>query len=404
MAAATVFFAAIPFSMAEGISADASAACGQADCVSLLCSYSLNGEEEMKRPNILYDGSLRTKQKLGPDTFLQISIPEETDTAKLFLSFYSMPVPYSVTEYDSEGNAITCTRPETDLLMPVLPVSGNTSVITVVPEASCTISECSLYTAGSDPAAFHTFSKTSDKLDYLIVSAHPDDEQLYLGGVAPICSDRGLKGTILYMTCNRRERYTESLNACYTAGIRQMPLFLWLEDGTVKQNMIWKHWDRDAVLLDLVRVLRRTRPEVVVTHHFGGEYGQGLHIATAEAVAESVQLAADSTYDPGAEPWQVKKLYIHMHDEITVTLPVNDPLPSFKGRTALEVTREAFRKHRSEFKKLHLEANASGPYDLSKYGLYYTTVGPDTGKNDLFENIPDSCLTRFCCIGGRAGA
>ena len=32
--------------------------------------------------------------------------------------------------------------------------------------------------------------------------------------------------------------------------------------------------------------------------------------------------------------------------------------------------------------------NDGNRYDNRKFGLYFTTVGPDVKKNDFFENIP----------------
>ena len=49
---------------------------------------------------------------------------------------------------------------------------------------------------------------------------------------------------------------------------------------------------------------------------------------------------------------------------------------------------EGYRCHKSQLKKwFRVEAEGS-KYDCRKFGLYYTTVGPDTVKNDFLENTP----------------
>ncbi|RMG73757.1 MAG: PIG-L family deacetylase, partial [Bacteroidetes bacterium] len=75
-------------------------------------------------------------------------------------------------------------------------------------------------------------------------------------------------------------------------------------------------WDRDAVLEDMVWVIRKYRPDVIVTRFPPPKYGyrtHGHHQASAILAEEAFRLAADSTAYPWqlgeTEPWQAKRLY-----------------------------------------------------------------------------------------------
>ena len=56
---------------------------------------------------------------------------------------------------------------------------------------------------------------------------------------------------------------------------------------------VWFSWVWNWV----VSLVRQIRPEVAVTHAWGGEYGHGQHKATVHMTAEGVTLAADPNYD-----------------------------------------------------------------------------------------------------------
>lgn len=63
-------------------------------------------------------------------------------------------------------------------------------------------------------------------------------------------------------------------------------------------------------------------------------------------------------------------------------------MEAFGGKTIHQVTDEAFQLHRSQAASGKYVVEDFGRYDNSLFGLYFTMVGPDTGRNDLFENLP----------------
>ena len=75
-----------------------------------------------------------------------------------------------------------------------------------------------------------------------------------------------------------------------------------------------KIWDQDAVLGDVVAVIRRFRPDVIITR-FSPEPADthGHHTASARLAVEAFRAAADPTFHPeqltnGVTPWQARRL------------------------------------------------------------------------------------------------
>lgn len=179
------------------------------------------------------------------------------------------------------------------------------------------------------------------KTDILVVVAHPDDE----GGVTPYLAraiyDEHKSVAVVFATRGgsggndySREhgpaladiREQEARTACAKLGITNV----WFLQGkdTASQNVLnsLANWGHGANLEALVRIVRLTRPEVIITWLPGVFIGEnhGDHQAAGVLATEAFDLANDPTAFPaqvaGATkrlevylenltPWQPKKLY-----------------------------------------------------------------------------------------------
>jgi LmbE family N-acetylglucosaminyl deacetylase len=179
------------------------------------------------------------------------------------------------------------------------------------------------------------------KADILVVVAHPDDE----GGVTPYLAraiyDEHKRVAVVYTTRGgsggndyTREhgpaladiREQEARQACAKLGISNV----WFLDGkdTASQNVLnsLANWGHGANLEALVRIVRLTRPEVIISWLPGIFIGENHadHQASGVLATEAFDLANDPTAFPaqvaGASkrlesylenltPWQPKKLY-----------------------------------------------------------------------------------------------
>ena len=233
-----------------------------------------------------------------------------------------------------------------------------------------------------------------EKADLLLISAHPDDEILFMGGTIPYyAGERGLAVQVAYLVPATPYRRLELLDGLWVCGERNYPDLGSFPDRYVTslRGMYQQEgWSYDRVMRHVAGLFRRYQPEVVVTHDVNGEYGHGAHKVAADAALRCVALAADASYQhpklEEKEPWQVKKLYLHLYEEGALRMDWRQPLEAFGGQTAFDVAEAAFACHISQ-QHTDYRVEDFGPYDNAKFGLAFSTVGEDVEKNDFFENL-----------------
>jgi LmbE family N-acetylglucosaminyl deacetylase len=162
------------------------------------------------------------------------------------------------------------------------------------------------------------------------VTAHPDDED---GGILTLES-RGKGVSIVLMSLTRGEggqnklgsnlfdvlgvlRTLELLASDRYYGVEQR--FSRVADfgySKTPEETFQKWQGHDIALADMVRVIRKFRPDVLIARFSGTERdGHGHHQASAILTKEAFRAAGDPKRFPeqlkdGLEPWQPKKLYI----------------------------------------------------------------------------------------------
>ena len=171
-------------------------------------------------------------------------------------------------------------------------------------------------------------------------------------------------------------------------------------------------WDREAVLADMVRVIRTFRPLVIVAG-FGGtpNDGHGHHQASGFLTPEAYRAAGDPSRFPeqikeGLRAWQAKKLYVRSFDGAASsreflpslsTLSINtgefDPL---LGCSYYEIAARGRSQHRSQDQGT---IEARGPR-FSKLRLIDSKLGPIKNEKDIFEDMN----VRLTGIADYAGA
>ncbi|WP_109485246.1 PIG-L family deacetylase [Occallatibacter savannae] len=181
------------------------------------------------------------------------------------------------------------------------------------------------------------------KADVLVVVAHEDDEVMIAGYLAKLAQDEHKRIAVVYVTNGDgggnavgneagaalgQERQMEARRALASIGIENV-WFLNQHD-TPNQNVLFSlgHWDHGHVLGALVRLMRITRPDVVLTwlpDPVSGE-NHADHQASSVVAAEAFDAAGDATkfaeqispaknrtgmsnLTEGLLPWQPQKLY-----------------------------------------------------------------------------------------------
>jgi LmbE family N-acetylglucosaminyl deacetylase len=161
----------------------------------------------------------------------------------------------------------------------------------------------------------------------LYVTAHPDDENN--GVLVALNRGRGLKTSLLTVTRGdggQNEIGPELFQAIgilrgeELAGVHKYDAadqyhtrafefgFSFSVDETFQK------WGKEEILRDVVRVVRRVRPDVILTMNRDGGGGGQHHMASARLAHEAFRAAADPTRFPeqireGLRPWQPRKVY-----------------------------------------------------------------------------------------------
>ncbi|HEY5281601.1 MAG TPA: PIG-L family deacetylase, partial [Polyangia bacterium] len=162
----------------------------------------------------------------------------------------------------------------------------------------------------------------------LYVAAHPDDENTNL--LAYLSKDRLLRTAYLSLTRGDGGqnligaeqgsdlgiiRTQELLAARRVDGAEQF--FTRARDFGYSKNPeeTLRIWGKDAVLADVVWVIRRFRPDVIVTR-FSPETADthGHHTASAQLAVQAFNVAADARFHPEqlsdeVRPWQARRIY-----------------------------------------------------------------------------------------------
>ena len=163
----------------------------------------------------------------------------------------------------------------------------------------------------------------------LMIGAHPDDEDTELLTVLV----RGQGAEAAYLSLNRGEggqnligpelgqalgllRTEELLAARRLDGARQYFTRAYDFGYSKSLDETWRHWPQDTILKDVVRIIRRFRPQIVVSVFSGTPRdGHGQHQAAGWAARQAFAAAGDSARFPelateeGLAPWAPLKLY-----------------------------------------------------------------------------------------------
>jgi N-acetylglucosamine malate deacetylase 2 len=240
----------------------------------------------------------------------------------------------------------------------------------------------------------------------MFVFAHPDDETFGPGGTIAKYAREGVRVTVIIATSGQagqtaglastpeelgRIREQEAREAARFLGIKEVHFFGYM-DGHLDEV------DEMEVTRKVVRLIRRERPEVVVTfgpEGAGNEHRDHKRISRVATVA--VSLAGDTTafheqIEAGLEPHFIKKFYYmtgrgnpwqQMSTEflpITTVIDISD---------LVDLKLEAFKLHRSQQQwaeklKQWIEVNQNTePYHRAASMVH----GPPGIETDLFEGL-----------------
>jgi LmbE family N-acetylglucosaminyl deacetylase len=198
-----------------------------------------------------------------------------------------------------------------------------------------------------------------ESLRVLVVLAHPDDPDFFCGGtVARWCAqghdvvyclltrgDKGSDDVDVDAEAMAAQRVVEQRAAAQVTGVREV-VFLDYPDGYLIPDLLMRR--------DVTRVVRQTRPEIVITcdptNYFPSEsyINHADHRAAGEVVLDAVFPAARSGmyfpelyHEQGLEPHRVEQVYLAGTLNPNTTIDVTE---------YIETKLAALREHRSQVK------------------------------------------------------
>ncbi|MBO7658788.1 MAG: PIG-L family deacetylase, partial [Clostridia bacterium] len=260
--------------------------------------------------------------------------------------------------------------------------------------ATTRICEIYAFSEGELPDWVQRWEKSLEKADLLVFSTHADDEVLFFGGAITLYCALGYRTQVVYM-CNywngEKTREHEKLDGLWTMGVRNYPVNMDFDDHYAESLEYAKTiYNYEKLTAAVAENIRRFKPQVIVSHDINGEYGHGGHIILCAALREAVEKTADATAWPESAnkyaTWDVPKTYLHLYGENKLRLDLRQKMDVLGGLTPLEVEKNAYLKHESQ-QWTWFYVDDEYQYSCAAFGLYRTTVGNDSGINDMMENI-----------------
>lgn len=274
----------------------------------------------------------------------------------------------------------------------------HTSLASAVGAAVCAgalaVSGCRVIRAQGPPNAEQDAYRQNDrapdsrlKADILVVVAHPDDETLISAYLAREINDEHKRVAVVYGT--RGDGGNNEIGPEQALAMGQIREFegrqaeaalgatsVWFLSGrdTPSQNVLnsLEHWGHGACLDELIRIVRLTRPSVILTFlpDFTTGENHADHQAAGVLATEAFDLAGDSTVFPeqvspatnpdkamnltdGLRPWQPEKIYYFCnpsHDIFTGQGPqyLSKEISPSRHVSYSTLAAEAFSIHRTQ--------------------------------------------------------
>lgn len=261
---------------------------------------------------------------------------------------------------------------------------------------------------GGVEAVDRALAKLSTHKRLLVVAAHPDDEDTSLLSLV----SRGMGGEAAYLSLSRGEggqnligpelgvglgilRSRELLAARKIDGARQFFSRAYDFGYTRSLEETFERWPREVLAQDVARVMRRFRPQVVMSVFPGQPVAtHGQHQAagiTAHEVFPIVGLEGEQDAFPGLTaqglpPWQPRTLYRSTWfdpDSTDLTLSTGrvDPLT---GHSIFQVAMASRSQHRSQ------DMGVLQPLGSTETSLGWVKGGGGEDAQDLFAGIDTS--------------
>ncbi len=322
---------------------------------------------------------------------LRVTVPERYVSETMVVEWSSAPETF---ELILDGTQVTVDNKDEKLHF-TFATGGACEIGIRVSNPKDAVCELRVYEQGRTPEILQDWQAAGDKVDMMVIVAHQGDEFSLFGGAIPQAVAEGKEVLVVYMTDCGRDRYAEAMNGLWSVGVRTHPVFLGLENGNPRayEDAI-EMWGLEETYETLTSLLRRYKPDVVLTHDINGEENDNQQKLTSATVRRAVLLATDeAVYPEDAQQygaWDVDKTYIHLYEANVITVDIEQMPEGLNGWTIRDALRAALHKNglldNADLNKVYIREDES-QYSMHSFGLIRTNVGYDEIGNSFFENI-----------------
>ncbi len=239
----------------------------------------------------------------------------------------------------------------------------------------------------------------------LYIAAHPDDEN---NGLLPYFAKEKLYRTA-YLSLTRGDggqnligseqgielgmiRTQELLAARRIDGAEQFFSRAYEFGFSKNSQEALRIWDKNKILSDVVWVIRKYQPDVIITRFPGdARAGHGHHAASSLLGNEAFTAAADATKFPeqfayGVKPWQAKRILWNTFNFSGANTTSEDQLKiDVGGFNAL--LGKSYGELGGEARSMHKSQGEGRPRRRGQIYEYFTTTGGEAPKADLMDGI-----------------
>ncbi|MBQ6173210.1 MAG: phosphodiester glycosidase family protein [Clostridia bacterium] len=379
------------------------AACAE-EAADLTQDCKLKSSGTKRRVTLMTDGKYTSywETNKAKHNYVEIHAPSGKKIHGVYLCFRAMPDGYEVQRRSGSGWETVAVGDPT-YYHAYHEIAGGTAAVRIYCPSNKSqvlgFNEVFAFGEGETPDWVQRWEPTVEKADILFLSTHPDDELIFFAGGIPTAVDQGRSVAVAYLSYSNTTRRSELLNGLWAMGVRNYPIIGTFRDSYQnsknKQEQLKKQIKAlgGQAKLDswTASVIRRTKPEVIVTQDVDGEYGHPMHkvlVATLQGVCRKT---GDASFDPESAQtygvWEAKKVYLHLWPENSSRFDWEQPLETFGGKTGMEMASYAYSLHVTQRTSGMSVEETGAEYDNHLFGLYYSTVGPDETGGDFFEHI-----------------
>ena len=361
----------------------------------------------------LFDGNIYSSGTTAGNASL--TFQHEEGIGYLYFLFWVEYGTYTVTN-NATGQQVTCGQNQfLHDVVDLVKLFGEpvTSVTVDFSNGPVELCELYVYTPGYLPEYVQLWEPAKEgRTDLILFSTHGDDDQLFFAGLLPYYEALNYEVLVVYMTDHQqRQKYRahEMLNGLWGCGVNTYPVFGGFEDFFTEDLQVayrtfqQKGTSRDDLIDFVTTQLRRYKPLVVVGHDFAGEYSHAQHMVFADCLAAAIEISHDAAQFPDSAQsygtWDVPKAYFHLYENNRIIMDWDTPMEELDGLTPFQVTqlygytqhvsqRESWVTNWINGRNFEItKASQIDTYSPCEYGLYYSNVGLDVAKNDMFENL-----------------